>query len=98
LLEGEGFIEIEMRSAAGAYWVKGLTPLGHDYLGSIRDPDIFQKAKIGAASAGGEPPKDWLISDEKHPELFTLKPSVWGMGMDLKELFRRAKAWWTRQK
>jgi Hypothetical protein (DUF2513) len=32
LLEKEGFIAIEMRSAAGAYWVKGLTSRGHDFL------------------------------------------------------------------
>jgi hypothetical protein len=87
-----------MRSAAGAYWVKGLTPLGHDYLDSFRDPEISQKAKTSAASVGEEPDKDRLIADEKHPELFTLKPTVWGVGMDLKELFRRAKAWWTHQK
>jgi hypothetical protein len=27
-------------------------------------------------------------------ELFTLKPSVWGMSIDLKELWRRSNNWW----
>lgn len=27
-------------------------------------------------------------------ELITLKPTLWGMSVDLKELARRAIAWW----
>jgi hypothetical protein len=33
------------------------------------------------------------VAEEKRPELLTLKPTVWGVGMDLKELVRRVKAW-----
>ena len=51
LLEQRGLIEIEMRSSG--YLVKGLTWQGHDFLDSIRDPAIWEKAKNGASSAGG---------------------------------------------
>ena len=42
--------------------------------------------------------KDPLITNGKHPELLTLKLGAWGVHVDLKELFRRAKASWKCKK
>jgi hypothetical protein len=98
LLDRDGTIEIEARQVGGSYLIKGLTRQGHDYLDRIRDPDIWQKAKSSTASAGEEPRKDRLISDEKNPEVFTLKPAFMGMSVNLKELWRKVSALGTRQK
>lgn len=52
LLEQAGFIEIEERQLAGSIWVKGLTWQGHDFLDSVRDPEVWRKTKEGASKAG----------------------------------------------
>lgn len=53
LLEDGGFIEIQARLLGGAYMVKGLSWKGHDFLDSVRDPEIWEKTKSGALQAGG---------------------------------------------
>lgn len=58
----------------------------------------FFKDHAAAKQISEEPRKDRLIAEEKRPELLTLKPGVWGVSVDLKELVRRAKAWWGRKK
>jgi hypothetical protein len=35
---------------------------------------------------------------DKHQELFTLKPTLWGIGIDLREAWRRTRVWWQREK
>jgi hypothetical protein len=34
---------------------------------------------------------DWI---KEQREILSLKPSLWGMGIDLKATFRRAQTWW----
>jgi hypothetical protein len=58
----------------------------------------FFKDHAAAKQISEEPRKDRLIAEEKRPELLTLKPGVWGVSVDLKELVRRVKAWWERKK
>lgn len=53
LLGQSGFIEIEERTGAASYLIKGLTWQGHDFLDSVRDPKIWEKTKKGAEAAGG---------------------------------------------
>lgn len=53
LLENAGLIEISSRSTSGSIYVKGLTWSGHDFLDSVRDPEIWAKTKKGAEEAKG---------------------------------------------
>ena len=53
LLEQGEFIEIEARYGGGLYQIKGLTWQGHEFLGSVRDPEIWAKTKKGAEAARG---------------------------------------------
>jgi hypothetical protein len=39
-------------------------------------------------------PNPLAPASQQRPELFTLKPGIWGMSIDLKELGRRAVRWW----
>ncbi len=54
LLANAEFLTAIERGATGVYewWPIALTWQGHDFLDSIRDPEIWQKTKTGAASAG----------------------------------------------
>jgi len=53
LLVDAGFVEPTNLSRLDFFGVKGLTWRGHDFLDSIRDPEIWHKAKEGATKAGG---------------------------------------------
>lgn len=45
---------VEAHSMSGKNWLNiALTWQGHDYLDSIRDPEIWDKTKKGATAAGG---------------------------------------------
>ena len=94
LLGRDGTIEIEAQLGVGSYLIKGLTRQGHDYLDSIRDPGISQKAKSTDTSVGQEPRKERLVSDERNPEVLTLKPTFMGISVDSKELWRHTRCWW----
>jgi hypothetical protein len=52
LLHNAGFIEIEERMAGGTVLIRDLTWSGHDFLDSVRDPEVWQKTKEGASKAG----------------------------------------------
>lgn len=54
LLDEAGLIEARNLTTVGNYqWLpKRLTYHGHEFLDSIRDPEIWQKTKAGAAKAG----------------------------------------------
>jgi hypothetical protein len=52
LLEQAGFIELDERMGGGTVLVKGLTWEGHDFLDSVRDPEVWTKTKEGASKAG----------------------------------------------
>lgn len=52
LLKDEGYVDFSLRSG-GVWWVEGITWKGHDFLDSVRDPEIWAKTKAGAAKVGG---------------------------------------------
>ena len=51
LIEDAGFVE--MQRSSGAIYVQRMTWVGHDFLDSVRDPEIWKKTKDGATAAGG---------------------------------------------
>ena len=55
LIEEAGLVSaIDAKSHSGPAWVRmELTWRGHEFLDQIRDPEIWRKAKAGAAKAGG---------------------------------------------
>ena len=53
LLCDAGFIEDEMNESNADLIFRGLTWAGHDFLDSIRDPEIWRKTKDSAKAAGG---------------------------------------------
>jgi Hypothetical protein (DUF2513) len=53
LLCGAGFIEDRMNASNAEILFTGLSWSGHDFLDSVRDPEIWQKTKDGAKAAGG---------------------------------------------
>ena len=53
LLIDTGFIDQTKTQGAQAFGLRGLTWQGHDFLDSIRDPEIWRQTKEGAAKAGG---------------------------------------------
>ncbi|MCI4678960.1 DUF2513 domain-containing protein [Rhodoblastus acidophilus] len=52
LIKEAGFINCPAEAMTHLYF-SGLTWQGHDFLDSIRDPEIWAKTKKGAAAAGG---------------------------------------------
>ncbi|MEP9401880.1 DUF2513 domain-containing protein [Sphingomonas silueang] len=52
LLQEAGFVELTQRSG-GNWYVKRMTYAGHDFLDSVRDPEIWRNTKKNAALAGG---------------------------------------------
>lgn len=44
---------VEFRQTGGGGWfVNGVTWSGHDFIDSIRDPDVWDRTKAGASKAG----------------------------------------------
>lgn len=52
LMHDAGLVDFR-RSGGGAWFVEGITWAGHDFLDSVRDPEIWEKTKEGAEKAGG---------------------------------------------
>jgi len=53
LLMKAGYIDPTKTQGADSFGIRGLTWSGHDFLDSIRDPEIWRKTKEGAEKAGG---------------------------------------------
>lgn len=53
MIEGAGFLDTTNSQPGRGIAVFGLTWRGHDFLDSVRDPEIWLKAKEGARMAGG---------------------------------------------
>jgi Hypothetical protein (DUF2513) len=53
LLREIGFIECPGSQPMLGITFSGLTWAGHDYIGAVRNPDIWRKTKQGAEAAGG---------------------------------------------
>jgi hypothetical protein len=52
LLADQGWIEVGRRLSHSIGFRK-LTPSGHDFVDSVRDPEIWRKTKEGALAVGG---------------------------------------------
>jgi len=53
LLANAGFLDLTGGQPAVGFGIKGLTWHGHDFLDSVRDPEIWRRTKEGAQRAGG---------------------------------------------
>ena len=53
MIEGAGFLDLTDTQPAIGVALLGLSWRGHDFLDSVRDPEIWRKAKDGAQKAGG---------------------------------------------
>lgn len=52
LVDEAGLVEFR-RLGGGGWFVEGITWSGHDFLDSVRDPDVWDRTKAGALQAGG---------------------------------------------
>jgi hypothetical protein len=53
MITDAGFIDLTPTQPALGVGLTGLTWQGHDFLDSVRDPEIWRKTKEGAQKAGG---------------------------------------------
>jgi hypothetical protein len=70
-------------------------PLRDDRIGRLRD-QATGYADVVSRMAKEITDQGHTGAPEKVAELLTLKPTLWGMGVDLKELGRRCGFWLTR--
>jgi hypothetical protein len=60
-----------------------------------RSIGLLEQAISGLEAHLADPMAEPATAPAKQPaELLTLKPSFWGMSLDLKEAWRRARRWW----
>jgi hypothetical protein len=89
--DGEAFQECKTLtdSEARAIVERHSNHLVEKYFGPMPEPGSPQakRSAVGSSPALTPSPGD-------RPELVTLKPTIWGMGIDLKEAWRRCRAWW----
>ena len=52
LLDDAGYLKEFERASGGVVYVSGLTMSGHDFLDSIRDPDVWHKTKQATTATG----------------------------------------------
>jgi len=53
LLTDAGFLNLTKNQGADTIGILGLTWQGHEFLDTVRDPEIWHKTKEGAKKAGG---------------------------------------------
>lgn len=53
LMRQADLINVDAVSLGGAYFLQGLTWAGHDFLDTIRDPEVWKRTKDGASKVGG---------------------------------------------
>lgn len=58
----------------------------------FRDP--LSRASGAGVSLNRLPPQAIIPTAQQRTEVLSLKPSIWGMSIDLKEAGRRVRAWW----
>ena len=91
--DGESFLECRTLTDVEARTCleQNANGLVEKYFGPMPEP-TFPQPDIVAPTTNSA-----LSSREPFRELITLKPSLWGMGIDLKELSRRARDWWRKK-
>ncbi|WP_082513836.1 DUF2513 domain-containing protein [Methylobacterium sp. Leaf465] len=53
LMVEHGLIDQMARSLGGGVYVRGMTWEGHDFIDTLRDPEIWKKTKSAASTIGG---------------------------------------------
>lgn len=53
LMQQAGLIEVDSQLLDGQYDLRGLTWEGHDFLDTVRDPEVWKRTKDGASKMGG---------------------------------------------
>lgn len=53
IMQQAGLIEVESQLLDGEYDLRGLTWEGHDFLDTVRDPEVWKRTKEGASKMGG---------------------------------------------
>jgi hypothetical protein len=53
LMEQAGLIEVMSKPIGGSITLRGLTWEGHDFLATVRDPEVWKRTKSGASKLGG---------------------------------------------
>jgi hypothetical protein len=66
--------------------------------GTLRDFEIGFAGGRSQVRAPAEPPWQPGVAERKDEEVVTLRPGLWGVSVNLKELWRRARARWGRGK
>jgi Hypothetical protein (DUF2513) len=91
--EKMGLIEVGSKPLNGEWIIRRLTPNGHDFLERSQNSEPNQISSVKLTALDNEVP---ATSAKTQGELFILKPSFSGMGIDLKELWRRVRSFWQR--
>jgi hypothetical protein len=92
--EEMGLIVVGSKPLNGEWIILRLTPRGHDFLESGQNTEQNYLASVRLQPASDDAV---TIKTEKMPgELLTLKPALWGLSIDLKELGRRVRRWGSR--
>ena len=91
---GESFLECKTLTdeEARTCLEKEANHLVEKYFGPMPEPGFsqYQSAAVTSSTTSS-------IRGERPNELLVLKPSIWGLSIDLKELGRRARSWWQRR-
>lgn len=53
LAQQAGLLDVAGVTLGGGYHIQGLTWEGHDFLDTIRDPEVWKRTKEGATKVGG---------------------------------------------
>ncbi len=53
LMEQAGLVEVMFRPLSGEIHLRGLTWAGHEFLDTVRDPEVWKRTKEGASKVGG---------------------------------------------
>lgn len=88
--EDMGLLEVFSKPLNGEWTIRRITARGHDFLETANQLSTPTSAPDATANVA-------VANHPKPPEILTLKPTLWGIGIDLKEVWRRAQQWWQRK-
>jgi Hypothetical protein (DUF2513) len=96
--EKMGLIEVLSKPLSQGEWmIGGLTPKGYDFLEHNSEQATSTTVPaVEPVASTANPSESNAQIPEKRAELLTLKPTVWGVGIDLKEAARRVRRWFDK--
>jgi Hypothetical protein (DUF2513) len=92
--EEMGLIVVGSKPLNGEWKILRLTPRGHDFLESGRNTEQNHLSSVTLYPASDDAVT--TKSEKTQGELLTLRPTLWGLGIDLKEFGRRVRRWGSR--